>query len=168
MEAKFKITASTNSYIAQRDAKIFKGKTLVTLEDNMTLDHAKSKLDAMAQEYYDLEGGYDWDSNGSDGMRFEWDSRYFSIEEMPVITFNIETYSSNAEIRIDSTDASVDWIYVSISSDEIDRDESTEQNLKDIKLCDIDPVIPAGHLVDEDSLNSMMQTLKIWIDPHCK
>lgn len=168
METKYRIIARTNPYIAQRDMRIFKGKTLVTLEENLTLDQAKFELDNMAQNYYESEGGYDWGFHGGDGMRFEWDSRYFSIEEMPVVTFSIETYKSNAEIRIDSSDEREDWVNVTISSDEIDREESTEQNLKDIKLFDIDPVIPSGHIVDIDSLNSMMKSLETWIDPNCK
>lgn len=44
MEAKkFKIEASTNGYIANRDA-IFKGKTRVTLRDNLTYSEARELL----------------------------------------------------------------------------------------------------------------------------
>lgn len=168
MEKQFRITAKTNPYIAQRDAKIFKGNTRVVLQENLSLEAAKAELERMADSDYEDEGGINWDNHSSDRMSYEWDSRYFSIEEMSVATFSIETYNSNAEIRIDSSDETVDWINITVDLDEIDRDETTEQNLRDIKNLDILEAVPSGHVINDKSLDQVMEILKIWIDAHCK
>lgn len=93
----YKITASTNGYIASRDI-MFNGNTEVTLESGLTLKEAQSMLLDMFNDKYDWDLGYssNWgiaviksakrhegaNKTYKDGTRsFEWDSRTFSIEE---------------------------------------------------------------------------------------
>lgn len=90
---KYKIIATTNPYIAQRDA-MFNGKTEVTLEQGLTLKEAYKELLALFNRKHDLCAP-NWgiavrltkDSCDSarptfqDGTRcFSWDSRTFTIE----------------------------------------------------------------------------------------
>lgn len=92
----YKITASTNGYIASRDI-MFNGNTEVTLESGLTLKEAQKILLDMFNDKFDWELGYsqNWgiaviksarrmegaSKTYSDGTRsFGWDSRTFSIE----------------------------------------------------------------------------------------
>lgn len=90
----YKITASTNGYIAKRDS-MFNGRTEVTLSSNLSLKEAYTELLAMFNRKHDLSAP-NWgiavrltrDScfgavpTFSDGTRaFEWDSRTFRIKE---------------------------------------------------------------------------------------
>ena len=94
MEQKFKIVGKTNGYIAGRDI-LFNGKTEITLADNLSLKEAQRRLLFMFNECYETdcknwgmaviarryraEGAF---KTRNDGTRcFEYDSRYFSIEE---------------------------------------------------------------------------------------
>lgn len=75
----YRIIAKTNPYIAQRDAKIFKGKIQVILHTGLSLEDAQSKLIEMGEK--DYEGEFDLFFHDSKGMSYEYDSRYFIIEE---------------------------------------------------------------------------------------
>ena len=86
----YKIIGQTNPYIAQRDIH-FNGKTTITLATRLTLKEAQQKLLQFFNEDY---GTYfsNWglvrcnhpfeSSTHKDGTRsYEYDSRYYSIEE---------------------------------------------------------------------------------------
>lgn len=92
----YKITATTNGYIASRDI-MFNGNTEVTLESRLTLKEAQKMLLDMFNDKFDWEYGYspNWgiaviksakraegaNNTYKDGTRsFVWDSRTFSIE----------------------------------------------------------------------------------------
>ena len=85
----YKITGLTNSWIAQRDGQ-FRGRTSITIEEGLSLKEAQRTLLQMLNDCYD-SNWINWglacihnDNAGSrlDGTRyFEYDSRYFSIEE---------------------------------------------------------------------------------------
>lgn len=85
----YKITGHTNSWIAQRDS-LFKGKEYITIEKGLTLKEAQKKLLDFFNQDYDtyysnwglvrMNDNRSWSS--SDGTRgYEYDSRYFEIEE---------------------------------------------------------------------------------------
>lgn len=86
---KYKITGKTNGWIAQRDS-LFKGKTEITLADNLTLKEAQEKILAFHNEDYDMccehwgiarrkNPHNTWtETNGIRG--YEYDSRYYRIE----------------------------------------------------------------------------------------
>ena len=57
MERKYKITAKTDAFIANKDIT-FSGKTYITLEDDLTLKEARKKLLDMYNEKYSNERGY--------------------------------------------------------------------------------------------------------------
>lgn len=90
--ATYKIIGKTNPWIAQRDFN-FNGKTEITLESGLTLSEArKVLLDYFCKDhdcYFPNWGvamnsklGRDYASHYSDGTySYEWDSRYYSIEE---------------------------------------------------------------------------------------
>lgn len=86
----YKIIGRTNPYIAQRDIH-FNGKTTITIESGLTLKEAQQKLLQFFNEDY---GTYfsNWGlvrcnhqyatTTHEDGTRtYEYDSRYYSIEE---------------------------------------------------------------------------------------
>lgn len=90
----YKIIATTNPYIEQRDA-MFKGKTEVIIEQGMTLKEAYKELLDLFNRKHDLYAP-NWGiavrltkdlCDGArptfqDGTRcFSWDSRTFSIEQ---------------------------------------------------------------------------------------
>lgn len=75
----YRIIAKTNLYIAQRDVKIFNGKTKVVLHTGLSLDAAQAKLTEMGEEDYD--GEFDLFFHDANGMSYEYDSRYFIIEK---------------------------------------------------------------------------------------
>ena len=94
MEKKFKIIGRTNGCIAARDSQ-FNGKTEIDVEKNLTLKEAQNELLRMFNKCFELncsnwgmaviarryraEGAF---KTRNDGTRcFEYDSRYFSIEE---------------------------------------------------------------------------------------
>lgn len=94
MEKKFRIVGITDSFIAERDTQ-FNGKTMIIVAGNLTLKEAQRKLLSMFNDCYELncsnwgmaviarrkraEGAF---KTRKDGTRcFEYDSRYFSIEE---------------------------------------------------------------------------------------
>lgn len=85
----YKLTASTNAWIAQRDAK-FNGKCQVVMNNGLTLKEAQQALTNLYNLKY--ESSYtnwghirrknaDNTSSFKDGTRsFEYDSRYYRIE----------------------------------------------------------------------------------------
>lgn len=75
----YRIIAKTNPYIAQRDVRIFNGKTQVVLHTGLSLEAAQAKLTEMGEEDYD--GDFDLFFHDANGMSYEYDSRYFYIEE---------------------------------------------------------------------------------------
>lgn len=94
MEKKFRIVGITEGWIAKRDTQ-FNGKTQIIVAGNLTLKEAQRKLLSMFNDCYELncrnwgmaviarrkraEGAF---KTRKDGTRcFEYDSRYFSIEE---------------------------------------------------------------------------------------
>ena len=94
MEKTFKIVGRTYGWIAERDSQ-FNGKTEIDVEKNLTLKEAQRKLLSMFNDCYELncsnwgmaviarryraEGAF---KTRNDSTRcFEYDSRYFSIEE---------------------------------------------------------------------------------------
>lgn len=89
MKKRYRIVGKTNPYIAQRDIH-FKGKTEITIANDLSLKEAQKKLLDFYNEDYDtfypnwgLVARY---GNGSrtakDGTRrYEYDSRYYIIEE---------------------------------------------------------------------------------------
>ena len=94
MEQKFKIVGRTNGWIAKRDT-LFKGKTEIVIDDNLTLKEAQRRLLSMFNGYYELNCSnwgmaviarrYRVEGAGKtrdDGTRcFIYDRRYFNIEE---------------------------------------------------------------------------------------
>lgn len=91
----YRIKGKTNGWIAQRDS-LFKGKTEVVLADGLSLKEAQNKLIEFYREDYANEAGMWVYSNNwglfrihdnrtwsyPDGTRgYEYDSRYFEIEE---------------------------------------------------------------------------------------
>ena len=94
MEKKFRIVGITDGYIAKRDTQ-FNGKTAIIVAGNLTLKEAQRKLLLMFNDCYELNCS-NWGmaviarryravgafKTRNDGTRcFEYDSRYFSIEE---------------------------------------------------------------------------------------
>lgn len=86
----FKITASTNGYIASRDIH-FNGRTSYSVVENLTLKEAQSKLLSFFNSDYETFFS-NWglvrinhpyhSSSFLDGTRsYEYDSRYYRIEE---------------------------------------------------------------------------------------
>ena len=90
MEKNYKIIGRTNGWIASRDIH-FNGKTEITIESNLTLREAQKKLLDFFNEDYDTYyqnwglvrcNHHNETTSFSDGTRsYEYDSRYFSIEE---------------------------------------------------------------------------------------
>lgn len=85
----YKIIGRTNSYIAQRDS-MFNGKTEITIESGLTLKEAQKKILDFYNEDYEtyyknwglVRCNSDLAYSHSDGTRgYEYDSRYFEIEE---------------------------------------------------------------------------------------
>ncbi len=94
----YKITGSTNGWIAQRDIA-FNGKTTITIETGLTLEDARTKLDDLFNSDYgyshdSLEISYNeetgiseygvderWTEYQDGTASYEYDSRYFRIEE---------------------------------------------------------------------------------------
>ena len=88
----YKITGNTNGYIANRDGR-FNGKQEITLFSNLSLKDARKELLSMFNSEYDTSFpnwgvvmnsklGKDYCTRHQDGTyTFEYDSRYFMIEE---------------------------------------------------------------------------------------
>jgi hypothetical protein len=94
----FKITGSTNGYIASRDI-IFNGKTQITLATGLSLEQARKKLDDFFLEDYghqhdSFEVSYNeateesvygnddrWTDYKDGTASYEYDSRYYRIQE---------------------------------------------------------------------------------------
>lgn len=94
----YKITGSTNGYIASRDIE-FNGKTKITIATNLTLEQAREKLDDFFYSDYDyshdqFETSYNeetgestygidshWHEHPDGTASYEYDSRYYGIEE---------------------------------------------------------------------------------------
>ena len=86
----FKIIGKTNGWIAQRDIN-FNGRTEVTIAEKLTLKEAHEQLLDLFNVKYDtdyINWGLvrchfpNYSRSGLDGTRsFEYDGRYFSIEE---------------------------------------------------------------------------------------
>lgn len=89
----YAIIGRTNGYIAQRDG-MFKGKTEIIIDKNLTFGDAESRLMEMYNEYYAEKLGYSWtllDARMAHGENsyidrdlngFEYDSRKFTIEQI--------------------------------------------------------------------------------------
>lgn len=89
MKTTYKIIGKTNGYIAQRDID-FRGKTVITIESNLTLKEAQKKL----LDFFNMDYETNFSNWGlarinypcytttfKDGTRsYEYDSRYYSIE----------------------------------------------------------------------------------------
>lgn len=164
MEKQFKIIAKTNAYIAQRDGK-FKGRVEYVVEENMSLENAREELQRMADSDYENEGGCDLSFHSKDLKSYEYDSRYYSIEEMETLSFSIKTYPSNAEISINSDGQYFNTF--SLYMEDVDSDSSTDSNMTDLIEEDIKPNIPKGYVIDQESYDSMIASVRIWIDSHC-
>lgn len=91
----YKITCSTNGWIASRDAHFPKGKTEYTVESNLSLKEAYKSLLDIYNVKFDTDFK-NWglavinDKDSSEGARptfqdktrsFEYDSSYYRIEE---------------------------------------------------------------------------------------
>lgn len=88
----YKIIARTNGWIASRDSS-FKGKTEITLQQGLNLSDARKELLRFFCQDYEVyfpnwgvamnsKLGRDYANRRSDGTySYEWDSRYYSIEE---------------------------------------------------------------------------------------
>lgn len=94
----YKVTGKTNGWIAQRDIN-FNGKTEINLAENLTLEEAREKLADFFYKDYDhyydsveisyneeteeSEYGVDerWNDYGDGTASYEYDSRYYRIEE---------------------------------------------------------------------------------------
>ena len=86
------IIGRTNSYIANRDSQ-FAGKCSVILQSGLTLQEARAELLSMLEECYEVSYpnwgvamnshiGRQYCTHNSDGTySFEYDSRYYYIEE---------------------------------------------------------------------------------------
>lgn len=97
----YMITATTNPYIAQRDAR-FKGKTKVVIAEDMTLQEARAMLLSMLNTKFGTNYPV-WDvavsmlelsDNGEYAMTID--------EEMRVFTYDSRTYQIEAEYEQDS------------------------------------------------------------------
>lgn len=88
----YKIIAQTNGWIAQRSG-MFNGHCQITIKENMSLKEAYVELLDLFNHYYNTSyqnwglcvanSNYMACPTFSDCTRsFEWDSRYFIIEEM--------------------------------------------------------------------------------------
>lgn len=86
----YRIIGRTNSYIAQRDST-FGGKTMIVIEKGLTLKEAQKKILDFFNEDYEtyyknwglVRCNSDMAYSHSDGTRgYEYDSRYFEIEEV--------------------------------------------------------------------------------------
>lgn len=85
----YRIIGRTNGWIAQRDVK-FSGKTLIVIEKGLNLKDAQKKILDFFNEDYEtyyrnwglVRCNSDMAYSHSDGTRgYEYDSRYFEIEE---------------------------------------------------------------------------------------
>ena len=86
----YRITGKTNGWIAQRDMK-FNGKTEITIREHLTLKEAKKLMIDFYNEDYEtyypnwgliVANGRSMAGTDSDGLYYyEYDSRYYSIEE---------------------------------------------------------------------------------------
>lgn len=85
----YKIIGKTNSYIAQRDGQ-FNGKCEIIIESGLSLREAQKELLSMFNNDYEtsysnwglVRCNSDMATSHSDGTRgYEYDSRYFEIEE---------------------------------------------------------------------------------------
>lgn len=86
----YKITGETNGWIAQRDTR-FNGKTQIVIDEGMTLKEAQRCLLDLFNENYNACypnwglvrcNNHNISTSHADGTRsFEYDGRYFTIEE---------------------------------------------------------------------------------------
>lgn len=80
---KYRIYGSTNTYIANTDPR-FSGSTKIVIAEDLTLDEAKKQL---LEIYENMNLNEDEWPLYDDNTRFEYDSRYFGIEEQEEILF---------------------------------------------------------------------------------
>ena len=129
----YRIIGRTNGWIAQRDIK-FKGKTYIVIEKGLTLKEAqKMILDFFNEDYetYYKNWGLvrcnsDLAYSHSDGTRgYEYDSRYYEIEEFDPQVFRSEDnygntlyIGSNLKTAIDSILESEDLYDCKLFGDE--------------------------------------------------
>lgn len=78
---KYRIYGSTNTYIANTDPR-FSGSTKIVIAEDLTLDEAKKQL---LEIYENMNLNEDEWPLYDDNTRFEYDSRYFGIEEQEEI-----------------------------------------------------------------------------------
>lgn len=155
MEKSYKIIGKTNGWIAQRDS-LFKGKTEITIESHLTLREAQKKLLDFFNEDYETfypnwglaVGNHRFDCGShSDGTRYyEYDSRYFSIEED-----NEERWYCSSYEAVDE-DVDPDCDYFIAESDEaavahakelasigVDYEDLGHVELELLQVCRVDP-----------------------------
>lgn len=100
MMSKYKITGKTNGWIASRDIQ-FNGKTSINIKRNLDIKEAQTELLRLFNKDYDTSyknwglvrcntrGGW---SSGDGTRGYEYDSRYYQIEEEDV-TYDELVYS---------------------------------------------------------------------------
>lgn len=99
----YRIIGRTNGWIAQRDV-MFGGKTYIVIEKGLTLKEAQKKILDFFNEDYEtyyknwglVRCNSDFAYSNSDGTRgYEYDSRYFEIEEFDPQVFRSEDNNGN-------------------------------------------------------------------------
>lgn len=134
---KYRIYSSTNTYIANTDPR-FSGSTKIVIAEDLTLDEAKKQL---LEIYENMNINEDEWPLYDDNMKFEYDSRYFGIEEQEEILC-YEVKSGDDTIFVGRLKGAVETIL---------EEESTE----DIKLYSNDKLIWDGETDTIEKLKSL-------------
>lgn len=134
---KYRIYGSTNTYIANTDPR-FSGSTKIVIAEDLTLDEAKKQL---LEIYENMNLNEDEWPLYDDNMKFEYDSRYFGIEEQEEILC-YEVKSGDDTIFVGRLKGAVETIL---------EEESTE----DIKLYSNDKLIWDGETDTIEKLKSL-------------
>ena len=112
----YRIIGRTNPYIAQRDV-MFGGKTRIVIEKGLSLKEAQKKILDFFNEDYEtyyknwglVRCNSDFAYSNSDGTRgYEYDSRYFEIEEV----------QEPSVWRVDDTETGNYTIYIGLDKEE--------------------------------------------------
>lgn len=158
---KYKIIGKTNGWIAQRDIH-FNGKTMIILADGLTLKEAQQKLlDFFNEDYNTYFSNWglvrcnysEVSSSHKDGTRsYEYDSRYYSIEEEEEEKWYCSSYNAIDEEGDVLIDVCPDCDYFSADSDEAAIEQAKELaangsdysdighvDLEVIQVCRVDP-----------------------------
>ena len=81
---------------------------------------------------------------------------------MEKLNFSFKGYEDHADLNVmvgNDLHTTVD-IYL----DELDLGLSASQLVQEIKTFDVDPVLPSGHEIDQDSLDVALGNLHVWIE----